>query len=489
MVALSACGDYSARAAAAITADTRSGPVPKGSLNSIQNGTTNATYAPAPIFVPPRLAAAADAPSGLRPIRGGDSTAPFTLSSENGAVIAPLSGYLSVNDVLNEALLRSPRAAAVRLMLDIQKSLYWQATVMPNPSFFRDEAPISEGVRRTGAIRTWDPPWKIAFRLLAAKRQVREQKLELMQSLWIFRNDVRRAYTEVVIAQETYDTLSQVAALANRLLDVSQKLFNAGSVAELDVLKARLAAAQTDVERDQGSLRVKIARQQLNIIIGRNGDTSVEVPRLPQFKARAERTGLLPDLTKELPPLSDFVTQAYSNRLELRTLSAQIAVAEAQLLNAYGNVIPDPSINVGRSSETNPPTGPKLDSFFFTFNVEIPVFGLSQGDISRLRATIRQYRAQIMAQRNQIVGDVSAAYNHLVSARRKIAVYQEHILSDSEKVARLARRSYEVGQSDITSTLAAQQANVTTQSQYLDAVNKYQQAYIELEQSIGMPLQ
>jgi outer membrane protein TolC len=68
-------------------------------------------------------------------------------------------------------------------------------------------------------------------------------------------------------------------------------------------------------------------------------------------------------------------------------------------------------------------------------------------------------------------------------------VYQDHVLSDSLEVARLAQRSYEVGQSDITSTLAAQQANVQIRSQYLDAVRDYQQAFTDLEQAVGEPLQ
>ena len=63
------------------------------------------------------------------------------------------------------------------------------------------------------------------------------------------------------------------------------------------------------------------------------------------------------------------------------------------------------------------------------------------------------------------------------------------MLADSYEVARLARRSYEVGQSDITSTLQAQQANVQIRSQYLDAVMSYASAFTDLELSTGAPLQ
>ena len=95
----------------------------------------------------------------------------------------------------------------------------------------------------------------------------------------------------------------------------------------------------------------------------------------------------------------------------------------------------------------------------------------------------------MLAHRNQISSDVTSAYQNLLANREKLRAYQEHILSDSNEVARLARRSYETGQSDITATLQAQQNNVAVKSAYLDAVAKYQAAFANLEQACGTPLQ
>ena len=73
-------------------------------------------------------------------------------------------------------------------------------------------------------------------------------------------------------------------------------------------------------------------------------------------------------------------------------------------------------------------------------------------------------------------------------ARERISAYQEHVLAESDEVARLARRSYEVGQTDITSALSALQANIQVRTQYLESIRSYQQAFTDLEQSIGKPL-
>lgn len=396
---------------------------------------------------------------------------------------------LTVTQSLNEGLLRSPRVAAVRLQLEITKALYAAATQMPNPALIQESAPIAEQSQRFGSQAIIEPPWKIAFRLLAAKRQVREMKSEILRTLWLFRNDVRRAYTETVVAQQAFETLAELADLSKRLMDVSQQRFQAGDVPELDLMKARLAAAQADVDKQQGLRRTMRARQQLNVVMGRNVEQPIAVTKLPLFQLHAEKSELLPDFDLQVPPMRDFIDLAMSNRLELKIISQQVAVAKAQLLNAYGSIIPNPQINSGHSYAGNPATGPGLNGYFIGVNMELPVFTTSQGDIARLRATIKQHQSQYKSQENLIVGEVSSAYNNLLNARERIQVYQTHVLAESQEVARLARLSYEVGQSDITSTLAAQQANIQVRSQYLDAVTAYQQAFTDLEQAVGEPLQ
>lgn len=411
-----------------------------------------------------------------------------SISTPHAATERPIT-TVRVTQALNEGLMKSPRTSAARANLGIAKAQYAAATEMSNPSFFRDQGAVAEQVTRVGGQFVWDPPWKIAFRLLAAKRQVKEAKLAILSTLWAFRNDVRRSYTETVVAHETYKTLRDLSELTNRLLEVTHKRFQAGDVPELDVLKAKLAADQTKIDLEQGFRRIGRAEQGLNVILGRTYDQPIHVSSLPPFQLKAEKSELLPDFDAPVPPLKDLLERAMENRLELRLNAQQIKVAQAQLYVATGNIIPNPAFMIGSSKAGNPPSGPKLSGFWFTVTADMPAFSYSQGDITRLKATIKQLHSQDGAIRNQIISEVSAAYNNLLIARARIQAYQDHLLAASEEIARLARRSYEVGQSDITATLAAQQSNIQVRGQYLEAVQAYQTAFTDLEQSIGEPLQ
>ncbi|MBZ0185282.1 MAG: TolC family protein [Candidatus Obscuribacterales bacterium] len=406
-----------------------------------------------------------------------------------------LKGGLTIFDALDEALVKSPRAAAMRSLLPITRSLLARATEQPPPEYNMDVGVKAEQTRRMGVVFNWEPPWKVVFRLIVAKRMIDQKKLDLMSDLWKLRADVRHVYTETVVAQETLETLTSLYDLANRLRVVSEKRFQAGDVPELDLLKARLAESTYDVQRRVGLRRVIRAKQQLNIIMGRPPEKAISVPRLPPFlktqgmiSAATVKNPLLPNFSEAIPPLQYYIDRAVGNRYELKSVQQLISINEANLKKAYGNIVPNPQFWIGSSIAGNPPIGPKLSAYYFGVNVPTNMTSFQQGDIAEFKATATQLKYKVGAQKNVITAEVSSAYNNVLAARQWLKVYEEHILSDSYEVARLARRSYEVGQADITSTLQAQQNNVQIRSNYLDAIALYQKAFTELEMSCGEPL-
>jgi cobalt-zinc-cadmium efflux system outer membrane protein len=434
-------------------------------------------------------------PGQQLPVRSNPDVVKATIRSDQPGQSGGQS--ITLADALDEALARSPRAAAVRAQLPVAKSGIAQATVTPNPVFFMDRGFVAESVERRGPSITWDPPFKLYLRMIAAKRLYAQTKIDLMTTLWQLRADTRRAYTEAVVARETQKTLVDLYELSNRLLTVASKRFQAGDVPELDVLRARLAISQSMVDVGVGQQRVVRASQQLNVILGRVVEAEIGVPTLPDFtgkkptslQLKAIKRGILPDFNRAVPPLQEFLKIALENRLELASLAQQIKVNDANFNNAIGAAVPNPGVAYGSSKNGNLPSGPKLSATFLTLNIETPVTNLNQGDLAKYKATGKQLTYQVAAQKNQVMADVSSAYNNLLAAREKIRVYQEHVLADSAEVARLSRRSYEVGQSDINSTLLAQQANVQIRQSYLDAVTSYQGAYTDLEQACGSSLE
>jgi len=394
---------------------------------------------------------------------------------------------VSLSAVFDESLINSPRAANMRAQLGISKAAYAQALTLPNPSFFflNDTAQLA---RQVGASIPIEPPWKLAFRLLLAKSQVKQADFEIQRNLWQLRSTVRRAYLDVVMATESRETYDELYSLSSGLVTVAQKRFAADDVAAFDVNRAELATYQAEADLKQSTKKLDQTKQKLSVIMGRDYKNTIEVPRLPSFQLRAEVNELLPDFSKEIPSLDTLIADALKNRLDLKVVRQALAVNEASMRTAIGNILPNPQINVGSSYSGNPPEGPATRGYFIGVTQEIPVLNFQQGERARLRAQNIQIKRELESTRNLATEEVISAYQQLAAARQRVAYFQEKILPTSEKVARMARRGYEVGQTDLTATLAAQQANVQTKAAYLEAVRNYQQSLTDLEQAIGHPL-
>lgn len=397
------------------------------------------------------------------------------------APVTPLSA------VFDESLINSPRAANMRAQLGISRAAYAQALTLPNPSFFfiNDTAQLA---RQVGASIPIEPPWKLAFRLLLAKSQIKQTDFEIQRNLWQLRSTVRRGYLDVVMAAETTVTFDELHRLSADLLRVAQRRFEADDVAEFDVRRAELATFQAEADFKQSEKKHEQAKQRLSVLMGRDYKNTVQVQKLPAFQLRAEVNELLPDFSKQIPSLDALISDGLNSRLDIKVVRQSIIVNDASMRSVLANIIPNTQLNVGSSYSGNPPDGPATRGYFVGVTQEIPVLNFQQGDRARLRAQKIQLKRELESTKNVITEEVISAYQQLAAARERVAYFQDKILIASDKVAKMAKRGYEVGQTDITATLAAQQSNIQTKAAYLDAVRAYQQALTDLEQAIGHPL-
>lgn len=416
-----------------------------------------------------------------------------SIAAVNPELRGPITTPLTIQQAMDETLLQSPRASSLRLQIGITKSRIARATELPNPSLFMDNGYKAEFTYRYGVSVPIEPPWKLALRLLAAKKQIKVTDLEIAKGLWALRGDIRRAYTNALISIERYETLRELSELYKGLADSARKRFDAGDVAQLDVYRADLAYQKAIINRDAAFNQVGRAKQSLSVLLGRTYNSEFAIPRLPSFASKSAKLDYLPDMDTTLPDLDKLLNQAYDSRLEVKIVDGLIQSNAANLKVAYGNILPNPTIGAGSSVVNGPPlsadatpfTKNNFKGFFLQANVPLPIFNFQQGDIKQFRATIDQLKAEKTSQKNIVQQEVVDTYRALALQRQKIQSYQETALGRSQQIAQMAKRSYEIGQSDITSVLLAQQENVDVRNEYLDAVNAYEIAYTNLEQSIG----
>lgn len=387
--------------------------------------------------------------------------------------------------ILNEGMQNSPRMEALRRQLNVTKSNLIKAGQMPNPSIFMDNGYRAEFTYRYGASTPIEMPWKLALRILLAKKSIAVTDLEIARNLWIFRAEVRRYFTEALIANERLSMYMQIADLAAKLKDAAKRRFQAGDAAFTDVLKADVALDQAEVARRQGAIELLKANQLLRILVGR--------PRFGQSDDFIKLS--CQTLLSQKDSLEELIRRALDNRLDLKLNDQLLAQARLNLRLAIANGAPNPIIGAGFSTVNGPALPPGntdtknlFHGFFFQAAVELPTLNRQQGDIARYKAEIGLLQKQRAAQENLIEAEVTKAYQSLLVQKEKIATYEKSTLSTSAKVVQLSQKAYELGQSDMAAVLLAQQANIQVRNDYLDAIKSQQLSFADLEQAVGIPL-
>lgn len=396
---------------------------------------------------------------------------------------------MTLSQSLNLSLAESPRMSGVRALLDIARAARAQAWVMPNPGVY-----IANNYGNSyllGASLPIEPPWKLAFRLLVAKRQIEQAEIDVARQMWQFRGEVRRNYVQLVIAEETAMARNDLTQLTKRIWDSTRVQFDSGNVPGLDVRRAKLAYIQAKMDSEQAAVLAAQAREQLNIVMGKPPETTVNVPPLPDWrdKTKVSKSDLLPDFKNELPAFEKLLLLAKDNRPELKLARAAVRTNDANLKNAYGNIVPTPRFVTGWVKEINPPIGPITNKAFFQAYIDMPLLNWNQGDIARFRAMGRQLNLDVLAQENVISGQVSMSYHRVIAARQRLRTFLEEALPEAASVGEVSRHGYELGQTDLNTLLDAQRADMQIRAQYLDAVLAYQLAMNDLEQSVGVPFQ
>ena len=393
---------------------------------------------------------------------------------------------VTVHQVLNEGLAKGPRLEVSRSQIPLARAAIQQAKVYPNPGVHTDLQ--VQFTYKFGATIQFEAPWLILFRLMAARKQVEQADLELSRVLWNFRGQIRRMYAELVMAKELAATQDDLVALTKRLHLYAIQRFEKGSVPKLDAHRAQLAVIQAELDAEQAHILIDRSREQLNILIGRATEASMNLPPLLYEAAGDDVNGLLPNLSRQLPQRARLVQEAFGSRFELKVAEKAESVAREQLKIARAENFPKGQINTGLMVEDRINSIQSRKVPYVQTQIFFPVLDRQQGRIARSKAEINQWNKTVISQRNQIESEVALAYRRVEMARAKIRKYLQEAIPASNQIMKSADLGYKFGQTDITAVLDVQQRNILLRTQYLQSVLEYQLALNDLEQAVGHPL-
>lgn len=286
------------------------------------------------------------------------------------------------------------------------------------------------------------------------------------------RLNVRTAFFILALARSTTAQKADALKLAQRLADIAQARFQTGDVPQLEYFQAQLDVSQAQADYQVAQQDEKIALSDLNALLNQPPDTGWQLATpLDQLPGQ--------------PVLNELITRADNSNSELSRIIQQEKIAQSQRALYQAQRIPNLTVSFGVdfNSPHNFRYGPRSQA-----SAEIPIFNRYEGEIAESSATLIALGDQEAATRRSVEARVESALLQLNSREAQARLYQTSLVPAADKLESMAEESYRAGKTNILSVITAQQNIQTVKQSYLQSLFAVHQAFAQLEETVGVPL-
>jgi len=286
------------------------------------------------------------------------------------------------------------------------------------------------------------------------------------------RQNVRDAFFSLALARGVTAEKSDTVTLAQRLRDIAQQRYQTGDVPQLEVFQADLVVSQAQADYQVAQQDEKVALSDLNTLLNEPPATDWDL------------VTPLAELPGE-PVLGTLLLRARNSNAELQKISQQEKIEESQRALYRADRIPNLTLSLGMdyNSPHNFRYGPRSQA-----SMEVPIFMRYQGEIAQSNATLVALDDQATAMRRVVDGRVESAFLQLDSREAQARLYKNSLMPAADKLESMAEESYKAGKANILSVLDAQKNVQQVRQAYLQSLLAVQQAFAQLEATVGAPL-
>jgi cobalt-zinc-cadmium efflux system outer membrane protein len=366
----------------------------------------------------------------------------------------------------------------------IQQNLAQEVTanLRPNPTFFTDWEYLpffsrpgvgfldylhdsTEG--DIGMSYLFERGQKRQHRLEAAKDATGVTRSAVADNERTLSFQVAQLVVNVELAQSTLQLAREDLKSFQDTVNISQRQYEVGAVAENDFLKLKLQLVQFQTDVEQAELSKAQALSDLRQQLGYES--------VPAEFDVADALEYHPVALK----VEELQAKALENRPDLRAAQLGITAANSQHTLAKANGKQDFTVQ-GNYSHVN-----GLSAVTLSFSMPIPIFDRNQGEIARTRYTIAQAREQQTLARGQVLTDVRDAYLSVQSSDRVVQIYRSGVLDTAKRSRDISEYAYRRGATALLDFLDAERNYRATQLAYRQAVAAYVTSLEQLRQAVG----
>lgn len=276
--------------------------------------------------------------------------------------------------------------------------------------------------------------------------------------------EVRTAFIEVLLAQESLDLRQAQLELTQRSESETKRLVEAARSSEVELSRAQLAVRQQNFALRQAQRNLDAARGRLSVLWGDSLQTEYRVTGSVQMD---EQLPELAELTALLPQTA-YLAQYQSHLLN----------KEAALTLEKAKAKPDFEV-FGGGRYFNEESGESA----FVVGVEIPwpLFDKNQGNLRTARAELRGVEYERATTQRALLIALANAYQTLTAAHEEASSLQADLLPSAEQTLKESEKAYEQGRFTLLSVLESRATLFEIREAYLDTLSRYATAQAQIE--------
>lgn len=251
--------------------------------------------------------------------------------------------------------------------------------------------------------------------------------------------DVEEAYYNVLRLQNVLQVLDEAEQMAARQLEVAESRRQTGVATDIDVLRARTALMETQAEKANAEDNLALVSVQFRQIVGLARETAFVLDEAVVTHDAVNMT------------LSEALTEALNNRIELAQVQLGIDVAERELELATNDYTPE---------------------------------------LTRIQAELdlEQAKLRMRQARDGITLDVHNAFNTLQDAHRRLSVAEQR-LAEMEENWRIVQALFDARMATDVEILQGQTGLAEARMSAVNAVFDYNVARAKFFQAIARELE
>jgi cobalt-zinc-cadmium efflux system outer membrane protein len=384
---------------------------------------------------------------------------------------AQLARQLSLPEALAKAERQNLDLAAARQRRAFARAGLQVARQRPNPvfSFSASRDAPHEGVTLEQPLELGP---KRSRRIEVARGEQELTDLEIAALSRQVRHSVRNGFYQAKFAKAVSAQKSELLGLARRLREIAQSRFEAGDVAQLEVIQADLEAARADAELQLARQEEGVAMSRLNALLN-------------------EPAAALWDLVSALdalptaPPTSRLEELAFQSNPDLQHKKQEEAIEQRRLSLLRAERIPDLSVGIGADLNNPPDYQAGLRG---QFSLGLPVFAHNQGEIAQSLASQKFLALDLAATKRMIESEVDSSSLEFGARTLQVGIFRDSLVPAAHRLAQMAEESYKAGKANILTVIDAQRNASQVEQEYLDSQVAAQSAFAALEETVGAPL-